>query len=90
MTGTLFGQSIISGLLTGSLYGLLAIGLSLSWGLLRIVNISHFALAFLAAYLTYQLGTAFHLAVWWSAMLVVSPRWGRCSLRSASRFLSSR
>jgi branched-chain amino acid transport system permease protein len=71
MTGTLFGQSIISGLLTGSLYGLLAIGLSLSWGLLRIVNISHFALAFLAAYLTYQLGTAFHLAVWWSAMLVV-------------------
>jgi len=47
--------STISGVLAGGLYGLLAMGLSLSWGLLRLVNLSHFALAFLAAYLVYEL-----------------------------------
>jgi branched-subunit amino acid ABC-type transport system permease component len=34
---------------------LLGLGLSLSWGLLRQINLAHFALAFLAAYLCYQL-----------------------------------
>ena len=54
---TLLGQALVSGLLAGGLYGLLALGLSLSWGLLRLVNLAHFALALLGAYLTYQLGT---------------------------------
>jgi branched-chain amino acid transport system permease protein len=53
---TLLGQSVLSGLFIGALYGLLGLGLSLSWGLLRQINLSHFALAFLGAYLTYQLG----------------------------------
>jgi branched-chain amino acid transport system permease protein len=53
------------------MYGLLALGLSLSWGLLRLVNLSHFALAFLAAYLTYELGTNYQVAPWWSAAMVV-------------------
>ena len=53
---TLLGQSLLSGLFIGALYGLLGVGLSLSWGLLRQINLSHFALAFLGAYLTYQLG----------------------------------
>ena len=61
---TLLGQSLVSGLLTGGLYGLLALGLSLGWGLLRVVNLGHFALAFLGAYLTYQLGTGLGLAPW--------------------------
>lgn len=52
---TLLGQSILAGIFTGALYGLLGLGLSLSWGLLRQINLSHFALAFLGAYLTYQL-----------------------------------
>ena len=52
----LLGQSLLSGLFIGALYGLLGVGLSLSWGLLRQINLSHFALAFLGAYLTYQLG----------------------------------
>ena len=45
----------------GGLYGLLGLGLSLSWGLLRLINLAHFALAFLVAYLVYQLATAFGL-----------------------------
>jgi branched-chain amino acid transport system permease protein len=68
---TLLGQSVVSGLLVGGLYGLLALGLSLSWGLLRLVNLSHFALAFLAAYLTYQLGTVAGFAPWVAVLVLV-------------------
>ena len=54
-SSTLLAQSILSGLFIGALYGLLGLGLSLSWGLLRQISLAHFALAFLAAYLCYQL-----------------------------------
>ena len=70
-SATLLGQSVISGLLAGGLYGLLALGLSLSWGLLRLVNLTHFALALLGAYLTYELGHVWHLAPWLAAAIVV-------------------
>jgi branched-chain amino acid transport system permease protein len=52
---TLLGQSILSGIFIGALYGLFGLGLSLSWGMLRQINLAHFALAFLGAYLSYQL-----------------------------------
>jgi branched-chain amino acid transport system permease protein len=68
---TLLGQALVSGLLTGGLYALLALGLSLSWGLLRLVNLAHFALALLGAYLTYQLGVAFHVPAWLAAVAIV-------------------
>jgi len=54
---TLIGQSLLSGLFIGGLYGLLGLGLSLTWGMLRLINLTFFALAFLGAYLTYQLAT---------------------------------
>ena len=54
---TLLGQSVLSGIFIGALYGLLGLGLSLSWGMLRQINLAHFALAFLGAYLTYQLAS---------------------------------
>jgi branched-chain amino acid transport system permease protein len=68
---TLLGQAVVSGLLAGGLYALLALGLSLSWGLLRLVNLTHFALALLGAYLTYQLGHAFHWPPWLAAAAIV-------------------
>ncbi len=52
---TLLAQSVLSGIFVGALYGLLGLGLSLSWGLLRLINLAHFAFAFLAAYLCYQM-----------------------------------
>ncbi|MEJ8851278.1 branched-chain amino acid ABC transporter permease [Variovorax rhizosphaerae] len=58
-SATLLAQSILAGLFTGALYGLLGLGLSLSWGLLRQINLAHFALAFLGAYLTYELSSRF-------------------------------
>jgi branched-chain amino acid transport system permease protein len=54
-SATLLGQSLLSGIFIGGLYGLMGLGLSLSWGYLRLINLAHFALAFLGAYLTYQL-----------------------------------
>jgi branched-chain amino acid transport system permease protein len=54
---TLLAQSVLSGIFIGSLYGLLGLGLSLSWGLLRLISLAHFALAFLGAYLTYTLAS---------------------------------
>ena len=70
-SATLLAQAVVSGLLAGGMYSLLALGLSLSWGLLRVVNLAHFALALLGAYLTYQLGTAFHVAPWLAAVVIV-------------------
>lgn len=70
MSMTLLAQSALGGLLHGGIYALLALGLSLSWGLLRLVNLSHFALAFLGAYLTYHLGTNFGYPPWVSVALI--------------------
>jgi len=54
-SATLLAQSVLSGVFVGALYGLLGLGLSLSWGLLRQINLALFAFAFLAAYLCYQM-----------------------------------
>ena len=58
-SATLIGQSLLSGIFIGALYGLFGLGLSLTWGMLRQINLAHFALAFLGAYLTYQLSETF-------------------------------
>lgn len=68
---TLLSQSFLSGLFTGALYGLLGLGLSLSWGMLRQINLAHFALAFLGAYLTYQLSTSTGLDPLLTLLLIV-------------------
>jgi len=57
----LLAQSILSGIFIGSLYGLIGLGLGLTWGLLRQINLAHFGLVFLGAYLSYQLATVAHV-----------------------------
>lgn len=56
-SATLLAQSVLSGVFVGALYGLLGLGLSLTWGLLRQINLAHFAFAFLSAYLCYQMAS---------------------------------
>jgi branched-chain amino acid transport system permease protein len=58
---TLLAQSVLSGVFAGALYGLLGLGLGLSWGLLRTINLTHFAFAFLAAYICWQLSAVAHV-----------------------------
>jgi branched-chain amino acid transport system permease protein len=56
-SASLLSQSVLSGIFVGALYGLMGLGLTLSWGLLRLINLAHFAFAFLAAYLCYQMAS---------------------------------
>jgi branched-chain amino acid transport system permease protein len=50
---------IITGILQGGVYGLLAMGLSLQYGVCRVINITHGEFVMLGAVLTYMLGSAF-------------------------------
>ena len=54
-------QSILSGIFIGALYGLIGLGLGLTWGLLRQINLAHFGLVFLGAYLSYQMAASWHV-----------------------------
>ena len=55
MTGGLLLQVVVSGLLLGGVYGLVASGLTLIFGVLRIVNFAHGAVMMLAMYTSYWL-----------------------------------
>jgi branched-chain amino acid transport system permease protein len=57
----LLAQSILSGIFIGGLYGLIGLGLGLTWGLLRQINLAHFGLVFLAAYMSYHMATVWHV-----------------------------
>ena len=50
---------ITTGVLQGGVYGLLAMGLSLQYGVCRVINITHGEFVMLGAVLTYMLGSAF-------------------------------
>ena len=52
-------QAILNGILLGGLYAAMAMGLSLIFGVLRIINIAHAAFALLSAYLAYWAFTRF-------------------------------
>ncbi|HEX2401683.1 MAG TPA: ABC transporter permease, partial [Mycobacterium sp.] len=48
-------QTLILGLLVGALYALMASGLTLIFGVMRVINLAHGAFAILAAFLTFTL-----------------------------------
>ena len=56
-SASLLLQGLALGVLTGGVYALLASGLTLYFGVMRVVQIAHPAFLFLAAYLTYFLFT---------------------------------
>lgn len=50
-------QAVVSGVLIGAFYALLALGLSLGWGFLDTIDFAHFAIIFGFGYITYELAT---------------------------------
>lgn len=54
-------QNAINGLLIGGTYAAVAVGFSLVWGILNVINIAHGALVMLGAYITYWLFTLYHI-----------------------------
>jgi branched-chain amino acid transport system permease protein len=61
MNSVLVLQSLFSGIMMGSVYALLGIGFSLSWGVMKVINISHAAFGLIAAFLAYTLLQAWGL-----------------------------
>ena len=65
-------NAILQGTLLGGLYALLAAGLSLMFGVMRIVNLAHGALAILAAYAGVILTTTFKLPAF-ATLIIILP-----------------
>ena len=59
MSATAWIELIFSGLITGGIYALVALGLNLQYGLMRILNIAHGEFLMLGAYLTWMVQTSF-------------------------------
>jgi branched-chain amino acid transport system permease protein len=64
-------NAIIQGLLTGGLYALFACGLSLMFGVMKVVNLAHGDLAVVAGYIAVGIITVTHVPVLWSFLIVV-------------------
>lgn len=58
LSPAMLGQVIVSGLLAGALYAMVALGLALIFGVMRVINIAHGPFLMLGAYATYFLHTA--------------------------------
>ena len=69
-TQALFGQLLI-GLINGSFYAMLSLGLSVIFGLLNIINFTHGAQYMMGAFVAYFLLHWWGLGYWWS--LVIAP-----------------
>ena len=69
-SANLLAQSILSGIFIGGLYGLIGLGLGLTWGLLRQINLSHFGLVFAGAYLSYQMAEVWHVDPFVSLLII--------------------
>lgn len=64
----LFGQLLI-GLINGSFYALLSLGLAVIFGLLNIINFTHGAQYMLGAFCSYLLLNKLGIGYWWSLLL---------------------
>ena len=69
-TQALFGQLLL-GLINGSFYALLSLGLAVIFGLLNIINFAHGALYMMGAFVAYLVGVHLGLDYW--AALIVAP-----------------
>ena len=59
MNSTLVIQSLISGVMMGSVYALLGVGFSLTWGVMKVINVAHAAFGLLATFMAYSLLQAY-------------------------------
>src|SRR5438094_3559006 len=57
----LFVQACILGVLIGGVYALMASGLTLVFGIMRVINVAQGAMVVLGAYLSYTLFTQLHI-----------------------------
>jgi len=63
ITPEMVTQVVVSGLLAGALYAMVALGLALIYGVMRVINVAHGTLLTVGAYTTF----------WWFTLLGVNP-----------------
>ena len=64
-------QAIVDGILVGGVYALMAVGLTLIFGVLDIINIAQGAMVILGAYLSYELAARLHLDLFLGLLVTV-------------------
>src|ERR1044072_6081161 len=64
-------QAIVDGILVGGVYALMAVGLTLIFGVLDIINIAQGVLVILGAYLSYSLETRLHIDLFAGLLITV-------------------
>ena len=69
-------NAIVQGILTGGLYAMFAAGLSLMFGVMRLVNVAHGDFIVLAAYLGLVVTSALGIGPLWALVLVVPTMMG--------------
>ena len=70
MTGAMFVQHALNGLTLGSLYALIAIGYTMVYGILRLINFAHSEIFMLGAYFVFWGITLFYLP--WALAMVAA------------------
>ena len=64
-------QAIVDGILVGGIYALMAVGLTLIFGVLDIINIAQGVMVILGAYLSYELAARLHLDLFLGLLVTV-------------------
>ncbi len=64
-------DGIITGILTGSVYALMASGLTLIFGVMEIINVGQGALVILGAYLSYVLSENYHIDIFLGLLITM-------------------
>ena len=67
----IFLQSLISGVLIGGVYALIGIGLTIIFGVMRVINFAHGDILMIGMYLTYELFTLFHIDPFVSILITI-------------------
>src|SRR6184192_2847399 len=69
-------QACILGLLTGGIYALMSSGLTLVFGIMRVINVAQGAMVILAAYLSYSMFQTLHIDPFLSILLLAPAMFG--------------
>jgi branched-chain amino acid transport system permease protein len=64
-------QAIVDGILVGGVYALMAVGLTLIFGVLDIINIAQGVMVILGAYLSYELAARLHIDLFLGLLITV-------------------
>ena len=68
---SIFLQSLISGILIGGVYALIGIGLTIIFGVMRVINFAHGDIMMIGMYLTYELFTLLHIDPFISILITI-------------------